>query len=128
MAKRSSSKSQLDVNSVLDCTKACSLEQHAAIILSTAYLGNLKLLQHCNTVCGNYLRIRDSFGRNALHVAASKGHSRLVEWLLNKKKVKVNLADLESKWSALHRSMFYGQLGISAQLVKVSTVLLIHCW
>ena len=120
MAKRSSVKSQLEVNSLLDCTKACSSKQHAEIILSTAYLGNLKLLQHCDTVCGNYLRIRDSFGRNALHVAASKGHSRLVEWLLNKKKVKVNLTDLESKWSALHRSMFYGQLGISAQLVKVS--------
>ncbi len=102
----------------VDCTRDCSYEAHASLVLGVAYLGNLKLLQHCSCLCGNYLHIRDSLGRTALHVAASKGHLQLVQWLLDNK-VQLHTSDLESRWTALHRSVYYGQLGTAALLVKV---------
>ena len=114
MARRS--KSQSDT---LDCTSDCNSESHATLILSVAHLGNIRLLQHCSTICANYLRIRDPLGRTALHIAASRGHLKLVRWLLERK-VNPNQADLESRWSAVHRSVFYGQLGVAALLVRVS--------
>ncbi|XP_064404443.1 inhibitor of Bruton tyrosine kinase-like isoform X2 [Halichondria panicea] len=101
----------------VDCTRDCSYEAHASLVLGVAYLGNLKLLQHCSCLCGNYLHIRDSLGRTALHVAASKGHLQLVQWLLDNK-VQLHTSDLESRWTALHRSVYYGQLGTAALLVK----------
>ena len=103
----------------LDCTTECRLEKHAETVLCCAYLGNIKLLQHCQSVCGNPFAITDGFGRNVLHVAASRGHLHLVHWLLTRKKVAVNVADWESRWSALHRSLFYGHLGVGVYLVKV---------
>ena len=106
----------------LECAADCRWGGHAYVVLSATYLGNMKLLQHCATVCANPFRIQDAVGRNALHVAASCGHLDLIQWLVARKKVKVNVQDWESKWTALHRSMFYGQLGASALLIKVSFV------
>lgn len=103
----------------LDCTLECRAVDHASVALCAAYLGNIKLLQHCITVCANPFCIQDSVGRNALHVAASCGHFQLVHWLISRVRVKINVHDLESKWTALHRSMYYGQLGVSALLLKV---------
>lgn len=110
---------QLNSTTLLDCTVECRLEQHSETALCCAYLGNIKLLQHCSTTCGNPFSIIDGFGRNVLHVAASRGHLHLVQWLLARKKVQVNVSDWESRWSALHRSIFYGQLGVGVYLVKV---------
>ena len=104
---------------VLGCTSECRLERHAETALCCAYLGNIKLLQHCQTICSNPFTITYGFGRNVLHVAASRGHLHLVHWLLTRKKVAVNVADWESRWSALHRSLFYGHLGVGVYLVKV---------
>ena len=103
----------------LDCTSECHLKQHADIITACSSLGNLKLLQHCVTICGNPFHIVDSVGRNVLHVAASKGHLHIVEWLLTKKRVTIDLGDFESRWSALHRSLYFGYLGVAVFLVKV---------
>ena len=38
---------------------------------------------------------------------------------MGRKKTKVNVQDWESKWTALHRSVFFGQLGASVLLIKV---------
>lgn len=106
------------LNDALDCTGDCRTKEHSSLVLSSAYLGNLKLLKHCASVCNNPLHIRDGLGRNALHVASSKGHLQLLLWLVAKKKVKVDVFDLESKWTALHRSAYYGQLGAMTLLMK----------
>lgn len=107
------------VHDVLDCTTECRAKEHSLLVLSSAYLGNLRLLKHCATVCNNPVDITDALGRNALHVAASKGYLQVLLWLLARKKVKVDVFDWESKWTALHRSTYYGQLGAAALLVKV---------
>jgi len=51
-------------------------------------------------------------------VAASKGHLHIVAWLLERKKVNFDLGDFESRWSALHRSIYYGHLGVALYLIK----------
>ena len=107
----------------LDCTESCSLEKHADVILATTALGNVRLLQHCASLCGNPFHITDKFGRTPLHVAASLGLQPMVEWLLQRRAAGggagVNTADWESRWTALHRSLFYGHLGVAVRLVKV---------
>ena len=109
----------------LECTFECRAANHANVSLCAAYLGNIKLLQHCSTLCANPFEIQDNVGRNALHVAASCGHLQLVHWLVARMRVKINVPDLESKWTALHRSMYYGQLGVAALLLKVSMMIAI---
>lgn len=103
-----------------DCTPDCASPSHAAIILTSVALGNLRLLQHCSNLCSNSLRISDPFGRTPLHVAASRGHLNIVEWLVARKKVAMDTVDGESGWSALHRSVYFGELGTAVSLARVS--------
>ncbi len=110
-----------DRHDILDCTADCRLAQHANLVLSCVALGNLKLVRHCTSVCGNPFRIADPYNRNALHIAASLGHLHIVEWLLAKKRVSIDVCDFESRWGALHRSIYYGQLGVAVALMKVGT-------
>ena len=118
-SRRSSYRANDPQSNALDCTVECSLKQHSDVALSSAFLGNIKLLQHCTSVCANPFRIVDSLGRNVLHVASSMGHLKMVRWLLVKKKVKIDVTDFESNWSALHRSIYSGHLGVGTYLVKV---------
>ena len=115
------------LNGALDCTTECKAKEHALLVLSSAYLGNLRLLRHCASVCANPVHIRDAMGRNALHVAASQGHLNLVQWLIARKRTKVDVADAESNWTALHRSAYYGQLGAATLLLKVGHCLPLLC-
>ena len=102
-----------------DCTQDCACSQHAAVVLTSVALGNLRLLQHCSSLCSNPWRITDHLGRNPLHIAASRGHTHITDWLITQKKVAVDMVDGESGWSALHRSVYYGELGTTINLVKV---------
>ena len=53
-------------------------------------------------------------------MAASHGHLDIAEWLVARKKVAVDTVDGESGWSALHRSVYFGELGMTACLMSVS--------
>ena len=102
-----------------DCTPYCASLVHAAVVLGSVALGNHRLVQHCASLCSNYCRITDNSGRSPLHVAASRGHTHIVEWLVARKRVAVDTVDGESGWSALHRSVYFGELGTAVTLVKV---------
>ena len=52
-------------------------------------------------------------------MAASRGHTHIAEWLVARKKVAVDTVDGESGWSALHRSVYFGELGTAVSLIKV---------
>ncbi|KZS93259.1 RCC1/BLIP-II protein [Sistotremastrum niveocremeum HHB9708] len=56
---------------------------------------------------------RDSFGRTVLHLACSSvdaGALEYVRMLLAHPGINVNIQDMESHWSALHRAMYVGNL------------------
>ena len=68
----------------------------------------------------------DESGRSTLHVAASTGSTDITSWLLRRKGAKeklINLTDLDSSWTALHRAAYFGYPGIMILLTKV----MLHC-
>lgn len=56
----------------------------------------------------------DDYGWTVLHTVASKGHPKIVEWLLEKKKVKLHAVD-QDNWTALHCACMSGHV----EVVKV---------
>ena len=62
----------------------------------------------------------DECRRTALHMAASCGKGDILEWLVKDHGVDVGAKDLESGWTALHRSFFYGYLDCAVKLLQVS--------
>lgn len=53
---------------------------------------------------------RDHFGRTVLHLAATSGDTEIVKALVKHPSTDIHLADLESGWTALHRSLYYGHI------------------
>jgi len=53
-----------------------------------------------------------------LHVAASLGKIQIIEWLLQYKDAAINMKDVESGYSALHRAIFHGQIQTLISLIK----------
>ena len=125
MSHRDGSKVVRNQDRDTDCTPDCASPSHAHIVLTSVALGNLGLVQHCSTLCSNVWRISDQLGRTALHVAASRGHTHITDWLIARKRVAVDTTDGESGWSALHRSIYYGEIGTAISLAKVWFVLLL---
>lgn len=99
-----------------ECSPKCRSLQHGNSITSALSKGNeTDALTYIRHVCCNVTRVLDGLGRNALHVASACGKSKIVEWLL-RCEADVNVKDGESGWTALHRSLFYGQL-VAAKLL-----------
>lgn len=64
-------------------------------------------------------------GRTALHMAASRGRTDLMNWLVrHSSEAFVNARDRESGYTPLHRSIFYGQVNAAVALMKIGEVLL----
>jgi ankyrin repeat protein len=66
--------------------------------------------------------VTDSSGRTALHLAASCGHGAVVRWLVRRAHAGIDVRDIESGYTALHRSIFYGQIHVAADLIKVGNI------
>lgn len=104
----------------MDCTAKCRLSLHAEVVLSAVTRETLEDLQHfVKYFCGNGLKVRDTFGRNALHIAASCGRKDVLKWLLEEQVLDINESDLESGWTPLHRACYYGQLACALLLIQV---------
>jgi len=104
----------------MDCTVHCSSCQHAsqliaAVTKATSWQSVLFLSR-----CHNFGIVSDELGRTVLHVAASCGCPLAVLKLLAKHS-DLTAQDAESGWTALHRSLFYGQLSVARFLISV-------CW
>ncbi|XP_019711856.1 inhibitor of Bruton tyrosine kinase isoform X1 [Hippocampus comes] len=107
-----------------DCTPKCRSLQHANEVvaaITSGSEGQLRafLISHCH----NAATLRDEFGRTALHLAASLGKKAILEWLLENKNADLTVKDKESGWTALHRSVFYGQIHCLLSLTKHGGVL-----
>lgn len=102
------------------CTPKCRSSEHADQVVAALTRGSEgKLRSFLNSYCYNAATVRDEFGRNALHMAASLGKKAILEWLLESKSADLMVKDKESGWTALHRSAFYGQIHCLISLVKV---------
>jgi hypothetical protein len=49
-------------------------------------------------------------GRTALHVAASCGALKSLEWLIDRYPTLLNASDSENRWSVLHRAVYFGKV------------------
>uniref|UniRef100_A0A6Q2XZI7 BTB domain-containing protein n=1 Tax=Esox lucius TaxID=8010 RepID=A0A6Q2XZI7_ESOLU len=102
-----------------DCTPKCRSVRHADEVVAALTRGSEGCLRAFLTAhCHNAAKLRDAFGRTALHLAASLGKKALLDWLLESKSADLMVKDKESGWTALHRSVFYGHIHCLMSLVK----------
>ena len=104
----------------MDCRPRCRSKQHALQLIVAATKGSTSQLKLYLPTCHNLGHARDASGRSVLHVAASCGKWRTVEWLLAERGAELASKDVESGWTALHRALFYGQLNTARRLIAVS--------
>ncbi|KAJ3814922.1 hypothetical protein F5876DRAFT_31863 [Lentinula aff. lateritia] len=69
------------------------------------------------------INARDGLGRTVLHLASASTDASSVEYvrlLLRHPELNINLQDRESQWTALHRAMYIGNLGVVLLLLQHS--------
>lgn len=100
----------------------CTSVQHGGQLAAAATMraGGPLLMAYMRWLCGTCGRITDSSGRTVLHLAASCGHGAVVRWLVRRADASIDVRDIESGYTALHRSIFYGQIHVATDLIKVS--------
>uniref|UniRef100_A0A8C0GH88 Inhibitor of Bruton tyrosine kinase n=1 Tax=Chelonoidis abingdonii TaxID=106734 RepID=A0A8C0GH88_CHEAB len=108
------------MNSILpDCTLKCHSLQHALDIISVVTRGSEgQIKAFLSSYCYNAATLKDTFGRNALHLASSCGKKGVLDWLADTKGVDLLAKDKESGWTALHRGIFYGHIDCAWSLLK----------
>ena len=108
-----------------ECTHHCHSGQHGRQVVNavTSRVTTDHLKTYLRHVCHNFPHISDHLGRTVLHMAASCGHSELIQWLVDKCRADVELWDFESGWTALHRSIFYGQISAVKTLLTLGASL-----
>ena len=105
-----------------ECCYRCSFPRHATNLtaaLTKASLTDEKVACYLKWCCVRFPQAVDSNGRTLVHVAASKGRLKLLTFLLGQQDVNINARDRESLYTALHRSLFYGQLHCAVRLIQV---------
>ena len=111
----------MNVTELPDCTPSCHSTQCAANLISVVTRGNTRQIKtYFAQCCSNAAHVSDKWGRTALHVAASCGKWEIVDWLVKEKHADYRCKDKESGWTALHRSLFYGQVMSAVYLIYVS--------
>lgn len=107
----------------MDCTRKCKSREHGAVITSSITkrsVSDVALASFIWSTCSNFIQAFDHEGRTALHMAASRGRKALLEWLAkSSSEAFLNARDRESGFTALHRSIFYGQIHIAVALSKI---------
>lgn len=107
---------------VHECFYKCDSRKHSSFLtlaIIHSGLSDEKLVAYLKWCCAKYPQGIDSMGRSLTQVAASKGRLKLLLHLLKHKEVNINAKDQESSYSALHRSLFYGQLHCAVRLIQV---------
>jgi len=100
----------------------CTSVQHGGQLAAAATMraGQPLLAAYMRWLCGTCGRAADSLGRTVLHLATSCGHGAVVRWLVRRADAVIDMRDMESGYTALHRSIFYGQIHVAVDLIKVS--------
>lgn len=102
-----------------DCTRKCRLPDHSNAINSAITKRSISekfVIRYITKLCRAYTEISDDLGRTALHLAASTNKYEIAEYLL---KGKINLLQKDNEGlTALHRAMFYGNIGLIVLLKR----------
>lgn len=105
-----------------DCTQRCRSRNHGQILTSAITKRSVTdeaLAAFIKATCANFIKAFDFEGRTALHMAASRGRIKLMEWLIrHSSEAFINARDRESGYTPLHRSIFYGQIYAAVTLMK----------
>ena len=104
-----------------ECNYKCKSKKDALKLISVIVRsGDIESLLYLATtgICNTPGKVSDTSGRSPLHIAASVGKLKVLDWLLRFKGAQVNAKDGESGYSALHRAIFHGQLHIAKALVS----------
>lgn len=118
------SKGQID----RDCTNKCASIQHGDNISSVITKRGVTDAELCAFIrwkCCGCGQVNDAMGRNAVHFASSCGRAKLLKWLLMQTQqntlpqININAKDLESGYTALHRSIFYGKIHAAVTLIRL---------
>lgn len=116
-----------DISWELECTLKCHSHVHASKIISAVTRGdNAEIQAYCRWLCYNFSSVTDKWGRNILHMIAACGKWKLIEWLIKNYHSEINVKDGESGWTALHRSLFYGQIAAARMLLLYGASLNVH--
>ncbi|XP_068620269.1 inhibitor of Bruton tyrosine kinase [Battus philenor] len=111
------------INIDVDCTRRCRSRSHGQVLTSAITkrsVNDESLASFIKATCANFTKAFDFEGRTALHMTASRGRSKLMEWLVNHSmEAFVNAKDRESGYTPLHRCIFYGQIHSAVLLMKL---------
>ncbi|XP_028158186.1 inhibitor of Bruton tyrosine kinase [Ostrinia furnacalis] len=110
----------------VDCTRRCKSRSHGQALTSAITkrsIGDEKLACFIRATCANFNKAFDFEGRTALHMAASRGRTVLMDWLVrHSSEAFANAKDRESGYTPLHRSIFYGQITAAVSLMKMGAL------
>ncbi|XP_078504252.1 inhibitor of Bruton tyrosine kinase isoform X2 [Lissotriton helveticus] len=110
-----------------ECTPKCRSLQHATDVISVVTRGSESQIKaFLATFCWNATTLKDNFGRNVFHVAASCGKKVVLDWLLERRGADPHVKDKESGWTPMHRSIFYGHIDCALSLLKQGGSLCVH--
>ncbi|XP_022089803.1 inhibitor of Bruton tyrosine kinase-like [Acanthaster planci] len=102
-----------------DCTLRCRSSRCASNLISVITRGTPHQIKtYLGGACQNAGHVADACGRTTLHMAASLGKFEIIDWLVKEKHASLGAEDLESGWTALHRSIFHGQVIAAVYLIS----------
>ncbi|KAF5293017.1 hypothetical protein FQA39_LY13786 [Lamprigera yunnana] len=105
-----------------DCTHLCKSVEHGNIVCATItkrQVSDSDMCAYIQSLCGCCQDVKDNIGRTALHIAASCGRIHVIQWLIKCKQANINIRDLESGYTPLHRSIFYGKINAFIYLTRL---------
>ncbi|CAH1965417.1 unnamed protein product [Acanthoscelides obtectus] len=111
-----------NVSSEQECTNQCRSSQHGDIITAAITKRGISDSDLCSFLaytCCRCESVVDSDGRTALQVAASCGRLGIVRWLVKCRHAEIIPRDIESGYTPLHRSIFYGKINVAIELMKL---------
>ncbi|CAF0836080.1 unnamed protein product [Rotaria sordida] len=104
----------------IDCTPKCRSTTHYLDLIRVASQSiPIPIILNYLCRCGNCAKGHDKYGRTLIQVCSALTNKwPIIDWLLKQKKVDINAKNLESGYTALHYSVFYGRIDNSVNLIK----------
>ncbi|CAF0926643.1 unnamed protein product [Adineta ricciae] len=104
----------------IDCTPKCRSTTHYLDLIRIASQSiPVQVILNYLCRCGNCAKGHDKYGRTLLQICSALPDKwPVIDWLLKQKKVDINSKNLESGYTALHYSVFYGRIDNTINLIK----------